>query len=275
MNIMFCGDANVEKGILVASLSLAQTVHFPVRIFVMTAKVSYEGRSTTPISEEFCEKLNALMKAKLPGSSVELVDATDAMSSYLPLANIQTRFTPCCMLRLYADLIPGLPDKILYLDTDVICRRSIEDLYRTNIDAYEFAGVLDYYGRFAFRNDVLHMDYVNSGVLLINMANIRKTGLFARCRKACAEQKMFMPDQSSLNKFATNKLVLPRKYNEQRKLHEDAVIQHFTTSFRFVPYPHLMCVKPWEEERMHTKLKLHEYDDLLKEYSLVKTEFDL
>lgn len=32
-----------------------------------------------------------------------------------------TRFTPCCMLRLYADRIPELPDRLLYLDTDVLC----------------------------------------------------------------------------------------------------------------------------------------------------------
>ncbi len=38
---------------------------------------------------------------------------------------MKTRFTPCCMLRLFADEILELPDKILYLDNDVICRKRL------------------------------------------------------------------------------------------------------------------------------------------------------
>jgi hypothetical protein len=44
------------------------------------------------------------------------------------------------------------------------------------------------------------------------------------------------------------------------------VLQHFTTSFRLLPWVHIVTVKPWEIDRVHEELKLHEYDDLLDEY---------
>ena len=83
---------------------------------------------------------------------------------------------------------------------------------------------------------------------------------------------MFMPDQSALNKLSTKKKIVSRKYNEQRKLKEDTVFQHFTTSFRFFPIFHKLTVKPWEVEKVHDKLKIFEYDDILEEYELEKTE---
>ena len=75
-----------------------------------------------------------------------------------------------------------------------------------------------------------------------------------------------MPDQSALNKLASAKKIMPRKYNEQRILKEDTVLQHFTTTFRFFPWIHTVSVKPWEKEKMHSILKLYEYDELLEQY---------
>ena len=80
-------------------------------------------------------------------------------------------------------------------------------------------------------------------------------------------KKMFMPDQSAINKLSTYKKIQPRRYNEQRKLHENTVLQHFTTSFRFFPWLRTLTVKPWQIDRVHSELKLFEYDDLLDEYA--------
>ena len=82
-----------------------------------------------------------------------------------------------------------------------------------------------------------------------------------------------MPDQSAINKLCRDKLICPRRYNEQRKLHKDTVFQHFTTSFRFFPWFHTVSVKPWDINRMHKVLHLHEYDDLLYEYLKAREEF--
>lgn len=67
-------------------------------------------------------------------------------------------------------------------------------------------------------------------------------------------------------------MILPRKYNEQRRLHADTVLQHFTTSFRLFPWFHTVSVKPWNRYGLHNTLRLHEYDDLLAEYDAYAAE---
>ena len=57
-----------------------------------------------------------------------------------------------------------------------------------------------------------------------------------------------------------------------RKLHNDTVFQHFTTSFRFFPWLRALTVKPWQIERVQQELKLHEYDELLAEYARLMPE---
>ena len=99
----------------------------------------------------------------------------------------------------------------------------------------------------------------------MNMAEIRRSGLFARCRALCRDEKMFMPDQSALNRLAHKRLV-SRCYNEQADPRPDTVFQHFSTRFRFFPYVRTVTVKPWDEQRVHTVLKLRDYDELYVRY---------
>ncbi|MCD8131882.1 MAG: hypothetical protein LUE16_11520 [Lachnospiraceae bacterium] len=269
INILYCGDQNIEDGLIISVLSLLKNVEEELNIIVLTLALSAEETGTKelcPVSEGVIRYLDGRVKKQNPQNQVRLIDATKLFQKQLPTANMETRFTPCCMLRLYADQIPEIPDRILYLDNDVVCRRSPGDFYYQEMEAYEVAGALDYYGKWFFRSSPFHMDYLNSGVLLLNMKKIRQTSLFERCRTLCRDKKMFMPDQSAINKLAGAKKICHRKYNDQRRLHEDTVMQHFSTTFRFFPWIHTLTVKPWEVERVHSVLKLTEYDDLLEEY---------
>lgn len=168
-----------------------------------------------------------------------------------------------------------MPDKILYLDTDVVCRKDCSEFYNQDISNYEVVGSLDYYGKWFFKNNIFKFDYINSGVLLLNIAKIKETKLFEKCRKLCRDKEMFMPDQSAINKMAISKKIVPRKYNEQRKLHKDTVLQHFTTSFRFFPWFHALTIKPWNIDRVHKELKIDEYDDIFEEYIKMKENMKL
>ena len=264
MNIMYCGDGYIERGVLVSVLSLIENVPAdePLNIYVLTARVG--GKD--PVGADFASFMDALVKREHSGaSSFMVLDITAVFELNPPAANMETRFTPCCMLRLYADEIPLLPRRILYLDSDVVCVKNCQELYETDMEGVEFAGTLDYYGRFFFRKNILHMDYINSGVLLMNVGYMRRTGLLTKCRERCATKKMFMPDQSSLNKLATSKKILPRRFNDQRRLHDDTVMRHFSNCFGFFP-PRLIDVKPWQIDRMHDELGVHEFDDLLERY---------
>ena len=237
-----------------------------LNIYVLTVNVNEKNLKINGVSDYSIMFLDKLVKDKNQKSFVKKIDITELFIKELPVINLKTRFTPCCMLRLFADYLEQLPEKILYLDNDVVCRKDFTDFYNEDIDNYEVCGVLDYYGKWFFKNNIFKFDYLNSGVLLLNLSKIKETKLFARCRKMCIEKEIFMPDQSSLNKLAKYKKIMPRKYNEQRRLHKNTVFQHFTTSFRLFPWFHTLTVKPWDVERIHSVLKNHEYDDILEQY---------
>lgn len=273
MNLMFCGDKNIVDGVIIALLSITNHTEEPLSVYILTMAFEQNGKSCEPVPESFAEFMNKILKDKNSESFVRVIDASGEFRQCIPQKNLETRFTPGCMLRLYADLIPELPDKILYLDNDIICRRDFSGFYHTDLEGAELAGVLDYYGSWFFRRNILHRDYMNSGVLLLNLEEIRRTGLFEKCRERCRDKKMFMPDQSAINKLAKVKIKADRCYNEQRKLKSDTVFQHFTTSFRFFPYIHTVSVKPWHIDKVHSTLKIYEYDRLFEQYEEVRTAY--
>lgn len=260
MNIMFCGDKGVCQGIFMSTLSICKNTRGTITIYILTATV--DGREAIP--QSFADELRAVVKKKNGNNEVVLINITAQFQQYMPLANMGTRFTPLCMLRLFADTVPQIPPKILYLDTDVLCNGEFETLYDMDIRNCDIAGVPDRYGKWFFGNILLH-DYLNSGVLLMNMANIRRNGLFEKCRRMCREKKMFLPDQSALNKLAV-KQKIPGKYNNQGKMKKDTVFKHFTTFFRFFPRFRAVTIKPWQVDAVHNELHIFTFDDIIEEY---------
>lgn len=272
MNILYCGDRNIEDGLIISVLSLLEHNEEPLNVYVLTAAFEAEDIRCEPVSDGVIACLNARLDNR-NGGFVHKFDITEQFMDFLPEKNLKTKFTPCCMLRLYADQVEEIPDRILYLDTDVVCRKCIWDFYHQDMTGWELAGVLDHYGRWFFRRELFHFDYINSGVLLLNMGEIRQTGLFRRCRERCRDQKMFMPDQSAINKSAARKKLWDRRYNEQRKLHEDTVLQHFTTSLRMTP-PYILTVKPWQADRLHNILNIYEYDPIIAHCRQIRQELN-
>ena len=178
------------------------------------------------------------------------------------------------MLRLYIDKVPESAklDRILYLDYDVVCRGDLTDFYETDMANIEAAGVLDIYGRRWYHyHGLFKQDYMNSGVMLFNMPECLKTGMFERSRKLCAEKWMMLADQAALNKTIEKRKLMPRKFNEQEERpREDTVLHHFSNNFKFWPYFRVQKVKPFEIDKIHDILKITEYDDILNEYDRLK-----
>lgn len=268
MNILFCGDSHAQDGVLITTLSLLKNTSEELHLYILTMHLP----GFKPFSKKVANFIESLLKQKNTANTLTLIDCTNLFTKQVPLQNMKTRFTPYAMLRLFADQLQQLPDRLLYLDDDIIVRKDISQFYKQDLHNTELVGVLDYWGRFFFHN--LHtkkiFDYLNSGVLLLNMPEIKHTQLFSRVRALMQVKKMFFPDQSAINKLATKKKIAPRRYNEQYRLQKDTVIQHFTTSFRFKPYFHILTVKPWDVERVHSVLHLHEYDDILNEYLKIR-----
>lgn len=275
MNLLYCGDGNIADGVILSVLSIQDCVSEPISVFILTAGLKTATREFKPLAPRFEAELNSLLKEKSSESKARVIDITELFNSLPPTANLETRFTPLCMLRLYADLVPEIPDRVLYLDNDVICRKDFSSFYYQDISDFELCGVLDHYGKWFFKSKPLRLrpDYLNSGVLLLNLKKIKETELFKKCRKSCSEVKMFMPDQSAINKLSKKKKLCHRRYNEQRKLKSSTVFRHFTTSFRLFPWLHSVTVKPWDIDRVHSVLKTNEYDGLFERYEELLPKF--
>jgi lipopolysaccharide biosynthesis glycosyltransferase len=181
--------------------------------------------------------------------------------------NEMTSYTPYALLRLLAEYIGDIPDKVLYLDADIVASGDISTLYNINVDKYEIAGVRDYYGRFFF-----YPNYLNSGVLLMNMKRIRQTKMLSNALNMCKSKKVFLPDQTAINKYARKKKFLPSKFNEQKKLKDDTVIRHFSMTIKFFPKFRTQNIKPWNIDKVHSVLGITEFDDILDEYIRIISE---
>ena len=84
-----------------------------------------------------------------------------------------------------------------------------------------------------------------------------------------------MADQAALNKAISKRKLVDRKYNEQEERpRKDTVLHHFSNNFKFWPYFRVQKVKPFEIQKIHQVLKIHEYDDILSEYSKLKDNLE-
>lgn len=290
MNILYCGDKGIARGALVSILSILKYNDSELHFYILT--INYED--TVAFTEKSAKFLDKLVKKTNPKSFVKLIDATEVFVNNLPKKNMGSYFTPCSMLRLYIDKVPEIAklDRVLYLDYDVVCRDDLTEFYNTDLDGIEAAGVLDIYGRRWYKyhgllknkNDAavvdmreekdfsfLKQDYMNSGVLLFNMPECIKTKMFERAAALCAKKWMMLADQAALNKMIDKRKLMPRKYNEQgERPRNDTVLHHFSNNFKFFPYFRVQKVKPFDIERVHSVLKITEYDDILEEYNKLK-----
>lgn len=272
INLLYCGDRNAETGITLSLLSALRVSKEPLQVAIFTLSYRGEGYDIQPFRRSLAEYMDAYSRKVHPFNSVRLYNLQSEFATALPKANMGTRFTPCCMLRLYADLVPNLPNRLLYLDYDVVARQDFSAFFHQDMCSVELAGVPDYYGRWFYSRPLWQHNYMNSGVLLMNMDEIRRSNLMERCRYMCSHEWMFLPDQHALNRLCKSRRLWDSDYNEQRHLRPTTVLQHFSTTFRVLPYPHKVSVKPWQKEAVHRVFGVCDYDNLLAETELIMKE---
>ena len=104
MNLLYCGDKNIEQGLIISILSLIKNVKEEVNIYVLTVNLKYVDKTIEPVTDKVIEVLNNIVKEKNSKSNVKKIDIT-----------------------------------ILYLDNDIVIRKDITEFYYQNIEQTEFA----------------------------------------------------------------------------------------------------------------------------------------
>ena len=271
INILLCGNEKVFDGALTQLISITNRTKEPINCYIFTMDLTRLKPEYTAISDEQIDFLNKVVKSKNLENQVTKIDVTNLYEQeFMKCANESAYCTPYTLLRLLADLVPEIPDKLLYLDIDIMVGGDLSNLYNIDITDYEYAAVKEKYGCWLIRPD-----YINAGMLFLNMKKIKETKLLEKARHLIKTKKMLFADQDAIFWSTTKKKILPRIYNEQSKFNKkDTIICHFCKRLMFLPYPHTENYKQWHIEEVHKVLKCYFFDEDLKEYIKLKEEFE-
>lgn len=274
INLLLCGNEKVFDGALSQLVSIINRTKSAINCYIFTMDATRLNENFKPITDQQVKFLDKVVKRKNISSSVKKVDVTDIYNKEFMGSKNETAYcTPYTLLRLLSDLvfenIENI-EKLLYLDIDIMVGGDIAKLYDIDIEGYEYAAVKEKYGCWMIRPD-----YINAGMLLFNMKEIRKNKLLEKSRTLIRKRKLLFADQDAIFWSTTKKKIIPRIYNEQSKFNKkDTIICHFCKRLMWFPYPHTENYKQWNIEQVHSVLKCHYFDKDLEEYVTLKNEFE-
>ena len=271
INLLLCGNKKVFDGALTQLISITNKTKSDITCYIFTMDVSRIKPDYVSITDEQVEFLEQVVKSKNINNKIIKIDVTDLYEEEFGHCKNETAYcTPYTLLRLLADKVPQIPDKILYLDIDMMAGDDISKLYDIDITEYEYAAVKEKYGSW-----IIRPDYINAGMLLLNMKKIKETGLLLRARELIKKRKLLFADQDAIFWSTKKKKLLPRIFNEQSKFNKkDTVICHFCKRLMLTPYPHKENYKQWQIEEIHKYLKCYAFDEDLEEYKKYKKEYE-
>ena len=266
-NLLYCGNAGVFDGVLTSGLSVVRRLDRPrpLTVWIYTMDLTRMDPGHTPITDAQADFLEQVLRRHNPDTWVKRCDVTAVYETELKRnANEGCYCSPYTLLRLLADRM-DMPDKFLYLDADVMLCRDVGLLYDLDIHGYEYAAAPDHYGKF-----LIHPRYINAGVLLFNMEQCRRTGIFEKSRELLRRRKLLFADQSALARSSTRRKVISQRYNDQKFLYPNTVIRHFSKRLFYFPYPHTENIKQWHTEQVRKRFGYTCFDDILQEYQTLK-----
>lgn len=258
ITLVFCCNDRIFEGVFLSAVSAARRTAMPLEVRLLTMDRRADNAAYVPLSEVHAQELARALHQLNPANRVIRQDLTCIFERVFGGGkNLKNSYTPYALLRLLLDREDVCTcDRVIYLDADTMVCADLLALWETDISEYEYAAAPDFLGTFW-----VAQDYCNSGVLYLNLEKIRQTGMFEKCRKLIFTKWYAMPDQSAIHNAASARLVLPRRFNEQRAVTSDTVIKHFNKGIVWFPFPHFYNIKQWERDAVQRKLRIHTFDD--------------
>ena len=132
----------------------------------------------------------------------------------LDAAHTPAHYSAEIYLRLWIPELLRAHEKVLYLDADLVVRKSVHHLYAVDVSGFQLAGVRDF-------NNAQHKKYVesalgvsadayiNSGVLLFNIRQCLEEKFRAHCFAVLTDEVRFnCPDQDMINMASAGRIKL-------------------------------------------------------------------
>lgn len=271
VNILLSGNNKVFDGALSELISITNKTKEAITCYIFTMDLTRVKEDYKCIDDKQIEFLNKIVKEQNKNSKVIKIDVTQIYEEEFGHGKNENAYcTPYTLLRLLADKIPDMPEKLLYLDIDMMVAGDISELYNIDVTDYEYAAVKEKYG-----SKFIRYDYINAGMLLLNMKKIKETRLLEKARRLIKTKKLLFADQDAIFWSTTKKKLIPRRFNEQRLFNkDDTLICHFCKRLCFNPYPHVTNYKQWHIDEIHKYYKCYKFDNDLEEYLKQKAEFE-
>ena len=272
-HLLFAGNGKVFDGMLSCLVSVFRrsVSEEPLHVYIMTMDATHLNPAYLPIDDAQIAFLDRYVMSFGDENAVTKLDVTELYKQEFDgCPNEGAYCSPYTLLRLLADLVPALAalDRLLYLDCDLLFNRDIDLLWGQDLTGYEYAAARDHYGKY-----LIQPNYINAGVLLFNMPEALRTGLFAKAREWIRRKKLVFADQSALIRSTTRKKMLPQKYNDQKFLHRSTIVRHFAKRLFWLPYPHTDNIKQWQVERVRRVFGYRTFDDVFNEYLQLNEAF--
>lgn len=256
IQIAFCFDGNLTNQIQATVASLLDSkrdseVHYDIYCICTGDAITAE------------EPLKRIVAARDAQSALHMRCIDNPYENSYKVRGITTG----TYLRLLLHKLLPEVDKVLYTDVDVFFRGSLKPLWELDMDGYVIAGVaspVNLSDKWEWNSDRPYWHhlsdmkgkYINAGVTLMNLAEIRRRNLDEQWDK-WAKERLYYQDQDILNITCKGSIYyIPPKYNMlaymTRQLCEDAVSEHLYTQEEYVEalenpvIIHYAADKPWK-----------------------------
>ena len=144
--------------------------------------------------------------------SVRFVDIGDTVRGTAARSFVQKNYlSVTALFRLFIPKVLTAYERLVYLDVDLVVCKDISELYSTDLAGCLFGAVRDYGVKDVVRKNPKYRElaekygfsewdeYVNSGVLLMDLAALRSADLLGRLLPIAVEAAGFCCDQDALN----------------------------------------------------------------------------
>lgn len=230
ITLVFAGDDNYVTPLSVALTSLNMNTKTPVEAFILT-----EGFSDK--NKYFFRHLDH----KLANVDIRIVLVESSEFEGFP---VNDRWSKSIYFRyLIPTLLPSYK-RALYLDGDLLILKDLNSLFHIDLKGNLVAGVSDLFEKDFLSSPLFkkHPFYINSGVLLMDLENLRYSKTTAQLFKTTEEykDKFTHYDQDAINLALNGKIMLlPTKYNAHQRTH---------TPFNKTIYHYSGKEKPWKSK---------------------------
>ena len=239
MNILVAFNDNYAMPTKVMLKSLIEKNHYLLDIYVLYVNLSNE-------SIKYISELNS------EAVYIRFIQIDEDILDYAPVTEFYSKEA---YIRLFAhDYLPEDIDRILWLDSDMIVNGDIREFYDQSFNNKFYVAYKDVFqGDSAKKKASLGMPadaaYINSGILLMNIKEIRKkvkTEMFTGYIKENSD-KIVLPDQDVLNALL---------YDNIKVIDSDYTYNCFT-----------MNITPWNWRSVFRKSRIIHYAGGLKPWN--------